>query len=67
MTDFERKLLDVANRNSATSGIIKEKDTGSGLEHEMTCSAALFWPVFCMAPDQTGGHPRQERRTSDLQ
>ena len=29
MTDFERKLLDVANRNSATSGIIKEKDTES--------------------------------------
>jgi hypothetical protein len=28
MSDFEKKLLDVANRNSATRGIINEKDTG---------------------------------------
>lgn len=27
MSDFEKKLLDVANRNSATRGIINEKDT----------------------------------------
>lgn len=45
------------NRSEPEKRSLKEKARRTR-EHEMTCSAALFCPVFLMARDETIGHPQ---------